>query len=166
MKVTRDEWFATFGFVAALTLTLLLAAWVGGCGGDAVEASPRRLSVDITCDYPVAKPRCSVIVYGADEVEAYYNGRIGWWDRDITNERNVYVDSPPAGEFVVVACNEVGCVEDILTIDFVAQVDPDDDPLVECIDPAPDCEYGRRPVCHEGKWYCAADHRRFRETMA
>ena len=27
-----------------------------------------------------------------------------------------------------------------------------------CEGPAPDCDYGRTPVCYEGKWFCAADH--------
>ena len=42
-----------------------------------------------------------------------------------------------------------------------AQVAPQDDPLVQCFDEPPSCEYGRRLVCWKGKWYCAADKKAF-----
>lgn len=47
-----------------------------------------------------------------------------------------------------------------------AQVNPDDDPLVPCIDEAPSCEYGRVAVCHcfkdePCKWFCAANKKAF-----
>jgi hypothetical protein len=120
-----------FGF-ALLALVILLAAWVAGCGDAESESVPAELPrVEIVCDVPVAKNRCTVLVWGAKDVEAYYGSRLAWWDYDISEDadrRLTYIDSPPAGEFSVVACNELGCVDESALLSTLAQED-DDDPI-------------------------------------
>ena len=80
------------------------------CGSSVVylQSQPH---VDISCDVPVEKNRCYVLVHSATSVEAFYNGRLGWWDHNISNpeDRQTYVDSPPNGLFEVEACNDLNC---------------------------------------------------------
>jgi hypothetical protein len=87
------------------TLVVLIA-----CGSSVVylQSQPH---VEISCDIPVEKNRCYVLVHSATDVEAFYNGRLEWYDYDISNpeDRQTYVDSPPDGLFEVKACNDLNC---------------------------------------------------------
>lgn len=108
-----------FALAALFLLTVgLIAALLSGCG-DADEPAPswELPHVAIECDSPVGEPRCFVIAHNADNVEASYGFRLGWWDYDITEARTVYVDSPPPGVVLTVsACNENGCIEESVFI--------------------------------------------------
>lgn len=89
-------------------LLLVILLNLPGCGTESTEIYPPV--VEITCDYPVGKPRCFVLVWGADTVEAFYDGKLGWWDYDITDQGRVtYVDAPRGSVFAVEACNDQGC---------------------------------------------------------
>jgi len=63
----------------------------------------------VVCDVPVEKNRCTIIAHNATSVEAFYNDTLAWWDRGITEDRVVYVDSPGAVLFSVEACNDFDC---------------------------------------------------------
>ena len=108
-KPNADEVLAGVAIAGWFGLMLfIITAMVNGCGPSTFPGE-RALSVRIQCDKP---DRCHVTVYGATEVEAYYGTNLAWYDTDIGNSRNVYVDSPPeAAVFTVVACNDDECIE-------------------------------------------------------
>jgi len=87
------------------------------CGSSVVyiQSQPH---VEISCDVPVEKNRCYVLVHSATSVEAYYNGSLAWWDHNISNpeDRQTYVDSPPNGLFEVEACNDRNCTTESIEL--------------------------------------------------
>lgn len=104
--VQRGELTGFFGFALAL-LFALLVTWVAGCGDAGTDGARTDLPVvEIICG-----SGCTILVDNATEVEAYYGERLAWYDTASGDRRLTYVDDPPPGEFVVVACNENGCVE-------------------------------------------------------
>ena len=96
-------------YIIVSALVVLIA-----CGSSAVYLGiqPR---VRIACDVPVEENHCLILVHNATDVEAFYNGRLVWYDYDIGNpeDRQTYVDSPPDGLFEVTACNDNGCTNEI-----------------------------------------------------
>lgn len=99
-------------YIVLSALVVLIA-----CGSSVVyiQSHPH---VEISCDVPVEKNRCYVLVHSATSVEAFYNGRLGWWDHNISNpeDRQTYVDSPPNGLFEVEACNDHNCTTESIEL--------------------------------------------------
>jgi hypothetical protein len=110
MKVDRTEYFAAFGFIASLTLGLLLAVWAAGCGsadgfGIAANRKPR---VDILCD----AASCTILVDGADTITAWHDDEFYWHEGAVpSGRRYTNRDAAPAVSITVEACNEHGCTE-------------------------------------------------------
>jgi len=109
--VKRGELTGFFGFAAAIRFALLVT-WVAGCGSEYPSPEPGDVPVvEISCDRPVDVPRCFVLVWNADSVEAFYGGELAWWDYDISDEGRVtYTDAPGEVFLAVEACNDNGCV--------------------------------------------------------
>jgi hypothetical protein len=136
MKYTQKQkalgYLVSFLTFALLALIILLGAWVAGCGDAEDTGTTAELPrIEISCDAPVAENRCTVLVWRAKDVEAYYGSRLAWWDYDITEDadrRLTYIDAPPSGDFSVVACNDFGCVEESAFLSTLAQ-DDDNDPI-------------------------------------
>lgn len=118
MEKDSVSWTALLCIAVGLSGLIWLLA---GCG-DSDPPPPDRFSVEIDCDSVVfRKNRCTVLVYGAEDVRAYYNGRLVWFDVDITEtpeRRLTYFDSPPWGTryFSVEACREDECIEDVVEL--------------------------------------------------
>ena len=90
---------------------LLLLGWYAGCGEEGFTG-PREPVVDISCSQERV---CTVFVWYADSVEAYSNGKLYWYDRDISEgpeRRLTYREEFPEGCIEVIACNEVGCTNE------------------------------------------------------
>lgn len=116
---TLGKVFLTIVAVGWLLIALAVVSGCGGCPEGEVESLGLCVPVEqlpvatISCDTPVDVPRCFVVVRNAEEVAAYYGKQLAWEDIGITEERVVYTDAPPIlEEFVVVACNEFGCIEE------------------------------------------------------
>lgn len=110
-----------FGYIAGLLAWLFLLIAVvyllPSCGSTGSYTPPGAPFVEISCDESADRDRCVVLVYGATSVEAFYNGRLAWWDRDITSDRRLtYSDGPPPVLFAVEACNAEECTLDSLDL--------------------------------------------------
>ena len=92
-----------------ISIPLFLAL---ACGSPA-EVTPEdpMPSVKVSCSSNGTQNRCTVTVQYAVDVEAFSNGRLVWYDYDITNsdEKQFYIDGPSNGVFEAEACSEVGC---------------------------------------------------------
>ena len=106
---------------------IAVAAVVGatfvGCGpSDDNEEKELLPVITISCDIPVEEHRCFVTVDNAESVEVFHAGFPAWKDTGITEDRVSYIDSPPSGGYKVVACNENGCVDQVVGLVKVGQV--------------------------------------------
>jgi hypothetical protein len=99
-----------------ISIPLFLAL---ACGSsEVVDPEAPEPSVQVRCSTTNDRNRCSVVVQYAVDVEAFSNGRLVWYDYDISNpdEKQFYVDGPSNGVFEVEACSEVGCTAESVTL--------------------------------------------------
>lgn len=150
-RIERGELTATFTFAVAL-LVALLATWVSGCGDSSPAPTRDDLPVvEIACDVNA----CTVLVWDASEVEAYYDGFLEWTAEVTPTRRATFREVAPEGVLEVVACNAVGCVSETALIE--REPAPEPPPAPACVDTVlPDIE-GATDLCWRQQYVTRCD---------
>ena len=103
-----------FKFLIALATIALAITF--SCGDTDRNVGNSPPAINIVCS---PERVCVVLIWGADDVEAFSNGRLLWYDYHTSQSEKVrltYREKIPKGVFEVVSCNDYGCTNKIVDL--------------------------------------------------